>query len=324
MKLAYSTGNAIVDEVSEMNFTGNIVPLTWFKTMTGETGKPMLLAINILSDVVYWYRAKEIRDEESGDLVKFEKRFKADLLQRSYRQIEQRFGVTKKQARAALDYLCNIGVIRKHLRDEMTADGMPLHNNMYLELVPEKLKELTYPQTADDVPFRSPPYVNEGTRVVPSKTEGSSFLVTTSTENTTKNTNRDNNNHIYRDLDESDRMQAYEEYIKKQIEYEYLIQGSGALNKGYIDELVSIIVDTVAIRRKYILIGGEKISYDVVAGKLLKLNSSHIQYVLECMKKNTTKVKNIKNYILTTLYNAPNTMELYYQSEVNHDLYGGI
>lgn len=324
MKLAYSTGNAIVDEVSEMNFTGNIVPLTWFKTMTGETGKPMLLAINILSDVVYWYRAKEIRDEESGDLVKFEKRFKEDLLQRSYRQIEQRFGVTKKQARAALDYLCSIGVIRKHLRDEMTADGMPLHNNMYLELIPEKLKELTYPQTADDVPFRSPPYANEGTRVVPSKTEGSSFFVTTSTENTTKNTNRDNNNHIYWDLNENDRLQAYEEYIKIQIEYEYLIQGSGALNKGYIDELVSIIIDTVAIRRKYIMIGGEKISYDVVAGKLLKLNSSHIQYVLECMKKNTTKVKNIKNYILTTLYNAPNTMELYYQSEVNHDLYGGI
>lgn len=324
MKLAYSTGNAIVDEVSEMNLTGNIVPPTWFKTMTGETGKPMLLAINILSDVVYWYRAKEIRDEVSGDLVKFEKRFKADLLQRSYRQIEQRFGVTKKQARSALDYLCSIGVIRKHLRDEMTADGMPLHNNMYLELVPKKLKELTYPQTADDVPFRSPPYANEVTTVVPSKTEGSTFLVTTSTENTTENTNRDNNNHIYRDLDESDRMQAYEEYIKKQIEYEYLIQGSGALNKGYIDELVSIIVDTVAIRRKYILIGGEKISYDVVSGKLLKLNSSHIQYVLECMKKKTTKVKNIKSYILTTLYNAPNTMELYYQSEVNHDLYGGI
>lgn len=324
MKLAYSTGNAIVDEVSEMNLTGNIVPLTWFKTMTGETGKPMLLAINILSDVVYWYRAKEIRDEDSGDLVKFEKRFKADLLQRSYRQIEQRFGVTKKQARSALDYLCSIGVIRKHLRNEMTVEGMPLHNNMYLELVPEKLKELTYPQIIDDVPFRAPSYVNEDTTVVPSKTEGSSFFVTTSTESTTENTNRDNNNHIYGDLDESDRMQAYEEYIKNQIEYECLIQGCGALNKGYIDELVAIIVDIVAIRRKYILIGGERISYDVVAGKLLKLNSSHIQYVLECMKKNTSKIKNIKNYILTTLYNAPNTMELYYQSEVNHDLYGGI
>lgn len=324
MKLAYSTGNAIVDAVSEMNFTGNVVPLAWFKTMIGETGKPMLLAIDLLADIVYWYRPKEIRDEGTGDLIGFQKRFKADLLQRSYRQIEQRFGVTKKQARTALDFLCKIGVIRKHLRDDMTVDGIPLHNNMYLELVPDRLRELTYPQFDDDVPFREPPPVKQDTRVVTYKTDGGAQKVTTSTKNTTKISIRDNNNPINKEPDEMETMKIYEEIIKENIEYRYLIQENKGMYISNIDEIVRLMVETVSIPRKHIYIGGVRFPYEVVKSQLLKLNNSHIQYVLSCMKENTTKIKNIRSYLLTTLYNAPNTIESYYQAEVNHDFKGGI
>lgn len=324
MKLAYSTGNAIVDEVSEMNFSGNVVPLTWFKTMLGESGKPMLLAIDLLADIVYWYRPKEIRDEGTGDLIGFQKRFKADLLQRSYRQIEQRFGVTKKQARTALDYLCKIGVIRKHLRNELTSDGTPLHNNMYLELVPEKLKELTYPQFDDDVPLREPPSANEDTRVVTCKTDGDALNVTTSTETTTKINNINNNNHINTEPDLMEAMRAYEEIIKKNIEYEILVQYNNGIYRKNIDEIVILMVETVSIPRKYIYIGGTRFPYEIVKSQFLKLNYEHILYVITCMKDNTTKVKNIRSYLLTTLYNAPNTIDSYYQAEVNHDLHGGL
>lgn len=324
MKLAYSTGNAIVDEVSEMNFSGNVVPLTWFKTMLGESGKPMLLAIDLLADIVYWYRPKEIRDEGTGDLIGFQKRFKADLLQRSYRQIEQRFGVTKKQARTALDYLCKIGVIRKHLRNELTSDGTPLHNNMYLELVPEKLKELTYPQFDDDVPLREPPSANEDTRVVTCKTDGGALNVTTSTETTTEINNINNNNHINTELDVMETMRAYEEIIKKNIEYEILVQYNNGIYRKNIDEIVILMVETVSIPRKYIYIGGTRFPYEIVKSQFLKLNYEHILYVITCMKDNTTKVKNIRSYLLTTLYNAPNTIDSYYQAEVNHDLHGGL
>lgn len=324
MKLAYSTGNAIVDEVSEMNFSGNVVPLTWFKTMLGESGKPMLLAIDLLADIVYWYRPKEIRDEGTGDLIGFQKRFKADLLQRSYRQIEQRFGVTKKQARTALDYLCKIGVIRKHLRNELTSDGTPLHNNMYLELVPEKLKELTYPQFDDDVPLREPPSANEDTRVVTCKTDGGALNVTTSTETTTEINNINNNNHINTEPDVMETMRAYEEIIKKNIEYEILVQYNNGIYRKNIDEIVILMVETVSIPRKYIYIGGTRFPYEIVKSQFLKLNYEHILYVITCMKDNTTKVKNIRSYLLTTLYNAPNTIDSYYQAEVNHDLHGGL
>lgn len=324
MKLAYSTGNAIVDEVSEMNFTGNVVPLAWFKTMVGEAGKPMLLAIDLLADIVYWYRPKEIRDEGTGDLIGFQKRFKADLLQRSYRQIEQRFGVTRKQARTALDYLCKIGVIRKHLRDEMTPDGIPLHNNMYLELVPERLRELTYPHLDDDVPLREPPSADEDTRVVTCKTDGGALNVTTSTETTNKINNINNNNHINTEPDVMEAMRAYEEIIKKNIEYEYLVQYNNGLYRKNIDEIVILMVETVSIPRKYIYIGGTRFPYEIVKSQFLKLDYEHILYVITCMKDNTTKVKNIRNYLLTTLYNAPNTIDSYYQAEVNHDLHGGL
>lgn len=325
MKLAYSTGNPIVDEVSEMNITGNIIPATWYHTMCGENGKPKLLAINLLSDILYWYRPKEIRDEETGNLLGFQKRFKADLLQRSYRQIENQFGVSQKQARNALDYLCDIGVVRKHLRNEKTKEGMPIHNNMYLELVPDKLRELTYPRLcSDDVPFREPPSALEGRRVVPKKTEGGAPKGTTSTENTTEITTRDNNNPIYGKDSQMEDIHIYEHIVKDQIEYECLIQDNNGMNKNSIDEIVNLIVETVAIERKHIRIGGEQYPYQLVKSKFLKLNSEHIRYVLTCMKSNTSKIKNIKNYLLTALYNAPNTIDHYYQAEVNHDLYGGI
>lgn len=74
------------------------------------------------------------------------------------------------------------------------------------------------------------------------------------------------------------------------------------------------------MKRKTVRIAGANYPYEVVKGKLLKLDMGHIQYVLDCMDKNATKVRNIKNYLITALYNAPNTMGNYYQSEVNHDM----
>ena len=219
MNLLYSTGNEIVDEVSKINISGNIIPLSWFQTLVSESGKPMLLAIYLLADIVYWYRPKEIRDEESGNLVGYQKRFKADLLQRSYRQIENRFGVTKKQARTALNFLCEKGVIIKHLRDEKTAEGIMLHNNMYLELVPDKLRELTFPQINEGVSFKAPPYALEGTTVSTVKADGDSQEVTTSTENTTNITTKDYINPIYADMDVIEKMKIYEDIIKENAQH---------------------------------------------------------------------------------------------------------
>lgn len=324
MNLLFSTGNEIVDQVSRINISGNIIPLSWFQTLVSESGKPMLLAIDLLADIVYWYRPKEVRDEGSGDLIGYQKRFKADLLQRSYRQIETRFGVSKKQARSALNFLCEKGVIIKHLRDEISPDGIMLHNNMYLELVPDKLRELTFPQINEGVPFKAPPCVLEGTTVVPIKTDGDSQKVTTSTENTTNITTKDYNNHIHMQMDVIEKMKIYEEIIKENIEYENLIHDNQGLYKESIDEMVRLMVELVSIKHKDLSINGTKYPYELVKSQMLKLDSDHIRYVLECMGKQTGKIKNIKNYLLSALYNAPNTIDSYYRAEVNYDLNGGI
>ncbi len=90
-----------------------------------------------------------------------------------------------------------------------------------------------------------------------------------------------------------------------------------------LDELVELIVDTVCSARKTIRIAGDDYPAEVVKSRFMKLDSSHIEYVLSSMQENTTYVRNIKKYLLAALYNAPSTISSYYTSLVNHDLYGG-
>lgn len=94
------------------------------------------------------------------------------------------------------------------------------------------------------------------------------------------------------------------------------------LHKGRLDELVELMVDTVCSNRESIRIAGDDYPAEVVRARLLKLNSSHIEYVLDRMRENTTYVRNIKKYLLAALYNAPATIDSYYTSLVSHDLYG--
>lgn len=143
MNIHYSTGNKIVDAVGEMNLTGNIIPEAWYLTIR-KNGKPCSLAILLLADIVYWYRPTEHRDEMTQN-VTYRKKFRAeDYLQRSYDQITEKFGITKKQARDALITLEELGVVTRHFRT-ITVSGMRHSNVMYLELHPDILKSLTFP-----------------------------------------------------------------------------------------------------------------------------------------------------------------------------------
>ena len=117
-----------------------------------------------------------------------------------------------------------------------------------------------------------------------------------------------------------DTMDAYRRLIHQNIEYDCLLQQYG---RERMDEIVELMLEAVCLPRSHIRVGGEEIPAEVVKSRLLKLNSTHIQYVFDCIDKNTTKVRNIRGYLLTTLYNAPTTIDHYYRAEVNHDMYGG-
>ena len=115
--------------------------------------------------------------------------------------------------------------------------------------------------------------------------------------------------------------EAYREVILENIGYEYLIQDSH-IDREQLDEIAELIVDTVCSARKTIRVAGDDYPAEVVKSRFMKLDSSHVQYVMDCMRENTTNVRNIKKYLLAALYNAPGTISNYYSSLVQHDMYG--
>ena len=122
--------------------------------------------------------------------------------------------------------------------------------------------------------------------------------------------------HDKRDVIEE--MKIYRELIQERIEYKYHEQED-------VDELVELMVEVMMMPDdSTIRIPGVDKPVALVKNRFMKLNYSHIEYVLFCLHRNTTKVGNIKAYLLTTLYNAPLTISNYYQAEVNHDMYGGV
>ncbi len=120
-------------------------------------------------------------------------------------------------------------------------------------------------------------------------------------------------------MDRMELAEAYREIICENIEYSIL---AGRHGKQRMDETVELMLEVVLSKRPYIRIAGDDFPREVVRSRFLKINSSHVEYVFGCIDNNTTKVGNIKAYLLTALYNAPATMDSYYRTEVNHDLYG--
>ena len=90
-----------------------------------------------------------------------------------------------------------------------------------------------------------------------------------------------------------------------------------------LDGIVELLVETVCTARKIIRVAGDDYPAELVKAKLLKLNSSHIKFVMDCMRENTTKIRNIKKYLLAVLFNAPSTMGSYYTALVAHDMATG-
>ena len=124
-------------------------------------------------------------------------------------------------------------------------------------------------------------------------------------------------------IDAMEDVNAYIEIIKENIEYDYYMKYGDWQDKALYDELYEVICEVVCVKHKTVRIGGDDYPYELVKSKFLKLNSSHLNYVIGCMKNTTTKITNIKAYMVTTLYNAPSTINHYYQQEVQHDMYGG-
>ena len=111
----------------------------------------------------------------------------------------------------------------------------------------------------------------------------------------------------------------YREIIMENIEYDALMQNP-KMDKERLDEIVDLMLETVCSARKTLRIAGDDYPAELVKSKFLKLNSSHIEFVMDCMRENTTKIRNIKQYLRAVLFNAPSTIDNYYTALVAHDM----
>ena len=152
-------------------------------------------------------------------------------------------------------------------------------------------KSITYGSSTDSIPFR------ETAAAKPPERKGRDAMSVTEIEN-------------------------YRELILENIEYDCLKQRY-PLYLDDLNEIVELLVETVCARRKTTRISGADFPHEIVRSRFLKLDSSHIEFVMDCLQKNTTQVRNMKQYLLAVLFNAPTTMNNHFTSLVNHDMHAG-
>lgn len=324
----YTSGNKIADSISEMNFSGNIIPPIWFSTIVNENDKPYLLAIMILSEIVYWYRPVEVRDEETGDFLGYRTKFKKDLLQKSYQSLADYYHVSKRQVTAAVVHLEKIGVIKRVFR-EVSKNGKVYNNVLFIQLNPDKLRELTYPQNPEDSYEADVDCVDNDDNIVPLSQknvtgshkkmgESPTKKCETYTENNTK-TNiysksiLSSHNELVCEQRGQDETEDVEEVVKKQIDYAALFfdysekQNNAAIN--VLNSCVAIAVSVYQNTGKYVKVSGEKIPIGVAIGLLHKLNMFHIRQVIDSFLSIDTEIKNIRAYLLASMINTIRTFE---------------
>ena len=176
-----------VKVMGSINFEGNIIPMEWFSHLKLDNGKPDTISILILSDIVYWYRPTIIRDELSGRIIGSKKKFKSDLLQRSYGDFENLLGFSEKQTREALIRLEKRNILERVFR-HINVGGQKIPNVMFIKINPYTISEIT--NKLDNTSLEGTISFPAGNHTLPSKESYGSSQVNTNTETTTKITTK--------------------------------------------------------------------------------------------------------------------------------------
>lgn len=280
-----SSQNAIVDQMAGIVITGNVIPQNWYRAIVKPTGKPYVEAIMILADIVYWYRPTEVRDEMTGQTTRLQKKFHGDLLQRSYQQISDQFGISKRQAARAIVALEELGVIRREFRD-LKINGRNVNNVMYLELIPERVQELTnllQDESKSISPILETPNSKNKDRTIGKMEVGHARECDTNTK-----ISPEINNKEYSILSYQEELEQF----KKQIDYD-AIRLDMPYQAEQLDEIVALAVEVLTTTKETIRVNKEERQAYLVQAQFRKLNIGHIRYVLDCLAHNTTEVRRI-------------------------------
>ncbi len=108
------------------------------------------------------------------------------------------------------------------------------------------------------------------------------------------------------------------------MEFDYLMDKLSIGERYYLEEILELMLEAICVQCDTVRIGSKDIPYQLVKGRLLKINAMHIEYIIDCLGKTTNKIRNIKGYLLAMLYNASTTISSYYRAEVNYDMQNGL
>ena len=190
-------------------------------------------------------------------------------------------------------------VLENPTSDNPTPGNPTLENPMQLNKdISSKEKSITDVSITDSIPILSRPFPSEDEAAQPPERKGTGAKSQSAIE-------------IYREI------------IMDNIEYEHLCQHAKGIDRETLDEIVDLLVETVCSARKTIRIAGDDYPAELVKSKFMKLDSSHIEFVFQCLSKNTSEIRNIKKYLLAMLFNAPSTINGYYTALVAHDMNTG-
>ncbi|MBL4653788.1 MAG: hypothetical protein JKY53_13140 [Flavobacteriales bacterium] len=179
-----------VKAIGSLNLEGNIIPIEWFNHIKLSNNKPDLISIFLLSDIIYWYRPTTIRDEISGKIVGYRKKFKSDLLQKGYKDLENLFGLSRNQIKDSFQRLEKLSLIKRVFRNIMS-QGSAISNVMFIQIFTKNITRITeknlgldmeiYQQTCEEISSHT-----QGNILTPKGINPHTYTETT-TKITTKN-----------------------------------------------------------------------------------------------------------------------------------------
>lgn len=247
-----------------------------------------ILLGELCSEYIYWYKEEKLQD---------------GFFYSTRENIEKETTLSPFQQRQALKKLTEIGLVEILERDMPKKTYYKVNEEKVYKFLLETDLNFTDVKKFDDKTLNNLTSSDEKI----THQEVKKLEINNNNINNNKNNNNILSNLITEETEQKDEMR-YDEIFKQNIEYDILVQD--VKSKELIKNITDIAVETLNTSKKEIYINSEPKAIEVVRSQLLKLNPMHIQYIINCLQQNTKDVKNIKSYILTSLYNAVNTMEI--------------
>ncbi len=212
-------------------------------------------------------------------------------------------------ARASVFYVMNFVCEEEISEEEVCSESMEVDN----EAVDNSVSRVQKTNPEDTAVFEN------RTHACPENEHGRVQNLNPNKNNINKTNMSKTISSINHNQHENDEMEGYSEIIKENIDYDSLLLAH-PYDHEMVEGIYDLILETVLSKNQEISIAGDVYPKNLVKSKFLKLNYSHVEYVINCLGKNTTKVRNIKSYLLASLFNAGSTISSYYKAEVNHDM----